>query len=793
MSYRFALFFFCIASFIGTSQTFIEDFEDLSSLSDWYFLNNSDSPNANWGNGNTNNFNAYNGTAFLGVGYESSNSLDPVTLSNWAVSPSRTFNNGDVITFYSRRINFTPVFPDRLEVRMSSAGNSIYTGFSAEDTGDFNTLLLSINADLTSTGYPSEWTQYTVIISGLNGPVNGRIAFRYFVPDGGPGGSNSNYIGVDSFTYYSSLAAPENDDCETAIELNHTIACTPETGNLQVATESLPGCDGMANNDVWYAFTASTNAASIEILGSSDLDAVLEIYSGTCANLNSLACINNGYEGDEEATISNNLVVGSTYYVRVYDWNDWVPNTMDFTICIEAFEQCAISPGINSNIEAEFCGENENGGCFALQPSYQDVNCGESIYGSSRVQNGIKDYDWYRFTINDPGTLNIMENSEFPITLEVFNIANCSVPQVVASASFNACAQNTLSAELPVGTYALAVSPTSSNDLTCNEFNHYEINFGLPISTVTLDVSSDTISLCEGTDVYISSNQTGGSFLWFLDNENISVQDSVGISSSGLLFLNYTNNNACPSNYSDSVIIILSATNEALFDYGSSVLCIGDGLIENDNSETGYYSSEFGLNLDTITGTINTNLSEQGSYIIMHQTTGICPDYDSIEVSIGEYIPVVFQLPNTILCDTAVEINLEALPLGGVFSGNGIDGNTFYPSLSGIGTHQINYSYNNEGCISSESQEITVENCSSLQELNHAIKIWPNPFQEKIEIELPNDTKYSLINIQGQVVIDGFSESSKIIELNLSNIDNGMYYVILESDKKRSAIPIVKR
>lgn len=793
MSYRFALFFFYIASFIGTSQTFIEDFEDLSSLSDWYFLNNSDSPNANWGNGNTNNFNAYNGTAFLGVGYESSNSLDPVTLSNWAVSPSRTFNNGDVITFYSRRINFTPVFPDRLEVRMSSAGNSIYTGFSAEDTGDFNTLLLSINADLTSTGYPSEWTQYTVIISGLNGPVNGRIAFRYFVPDGGPGGSNSNYIGVDSFTYYSSLAAPENDDCETAIELNHTIACTPETGNLQVATESLPGCDGMANNDVWYAFTASTNAASIEILGSSDLDAVLEIYSGTCANLNSLSCINNGYEGDEEATISNNLVVGSTYYVRVYDWNDWVPNTMDFTICIEAFEQCAISPGINSNIEAEFCGENENGGCFALQPSYQDVNCGESIYGSSRVQNGIKDYDWYRFTINDPGTLNIMENSEFPITLEVFNIANCSVPQVVASASFNACAQNTLSAELPVGTYALAVSPTSSNDLNCNEFNHYEINFGLPISTVTLDVSSDTISLCEGTDVYISSNQTGGSFLWFLDNENISVQDSVGISSSGLLFLNYTNNNACPSNYSDSVIIILSATNEALFDYGSSVLCIGDGLIENNNSETGYYSSEFGLNLDTITGTINTNLSEQGSYIIMHQTTGICPDYDSIEVSIGEYIPVVFQLPNTILCDTAVEINLEALPLGGVFSGNGIDGNTFYPSLSGIGTHQINYSYNNEGCISSESQEITVENCSSLQELNHAIKVWPNPFQEKIEIELPNDTKYSLINIQGQVVIDGFSESSKIIELNLSNIDNGMYYVILESDKKRSAIPIVKR
>ena len=237
MRYKLTFVLFSLWSFVNYSQTFFEDFEDLNSLSDWYFINNSDSPGDSWGSGNTNNFNAYDGLSFLGVGYESSYSSVPVTLSNWAVSPSRTFNNGDVITFYSRRINFTPVFPDRLEVRMSTEGNSMYTGFSSEDVGDFSTLLLSINPDLSSTGYPANWTQYTILISGLNGPVNGRIAFRYFVPDGGPGGSNSNYIGIDAFTYYSSLPAPENDNCETAIELAHSATCTPENGNLQVATE----------------------------------------------------------------------------------------------------------------------------------------------------------------------------------------------------------------------------------------------------------------------------------------------------------------------------------------------------------------------------------------------------------------------------------------------------------------------------------------------------------------------------------------------------------------------------
>ena len=90
-------------------------------------------------------------------------------------------------------------------------------------------------------------------------------------------------------------------------------------------------------------------------------------------------------------------------------------------------------------------------------------------------------------------------------------------------------------------------------------------------------------------------------------------------------------------------------------------------------------------------------------------------------------------------------------------------------------------------------QEITVENCSSLLELAHHIKIWPNPFEDQIQIELPNNTKYSLINIQGQIVTQGFSESSGIIELNLANIESGMYYVMLKSHLKHSTIPIVKR
>jgi hypothetical protein len=74
-------------------------------------------------------------------------------------------------------------------------------GSTATSVGDFTTLLLSVNPDQNATGYPQTWTQYTATLSGIGTPTNGRLAFRYFVTDGGANGTNSNYIGIDTVEY----------------------------------------------------------------------------------------------------------------------------------------------------------------------------------------------------------------------------------------------------------------------------------------------------------------------------------------------------------------------------------------------------------------------------------------------------------------------------------------------------------------------------------------------------------------------------------------------------------------
>lgn len=196
------------------SQAFTENFDNITTLtgSGWYQQNNS-APigSLGWFQGTATTatptpgpFNSYNGAAnsYIAANFNSTGSTG--TISNWLLTPNRTFRNGDVFTFYTRKPTIgvgQTDYPDRLEVRMSTNGMSTDVGTAGTGIGDFTTLLLSINSTLVANVYPQVWTQYTITISGLSAPTSGRIAFRYFVTSAGSLGSNSDYIGIDNVVY----------------------------------------------------------------------------------------------------------------------------------------------------------------------------------------------------------------------------------------------------------------------------------------------------------------------------------------------------------------------------------------------------------------------------------------------------------------------------------------------------------------------------------------------------------------------------------------------------------------
>ncbi len=183
------------------AQTFSESFNTIDTLpgSGWATINNSEPlGTANWFQGNVSFFAPQAGAGYIAANVNSTAAHG--TISNWLITPARTLTNGDTFQFWTRTVS-TPVFPDRLQVRLSSAGNSTNVGTTSTSVGDFSVVLLDINPTYTTGGYPSTWTQFTAVVSGLPAPTLGRFALRYFVEDGGALGSHSTYIGVDEALY----------------------------------------------------------------------------------------------------------------------------------------------------------------------------------------------------------------------------------------------------------------------------------------------------------------------------------------------------------------------------------------------------------------------------------------------------------------------------------------------------------------------------------------------------------------------------------------------------------------
>ena len=196
----------CLLSFGSTfSQAINEGFSNVAGLTaaGWNQQNLSTpiGSNPNWVQGDPVNMpfsaNSLPANSYIAANYNSV--VGAATISNWLISPMLNLNNGDVITFYTRGTG--SVFADNLQVRLSTNGSSTNVGASNISVGDFSNLLLEINPTLNAALYPAIWTQYTITISGLATPTTGRIAFRYYVPNGGPTGLNSDLIGIDDFVY----------------------------------------------------------------------------------------------------------------------------------------------------------------------------------------------------------------------------------------------------------------------------------------------------------------------------------------------------------------------------------------------------------------------------------------------------------------------------------------------------------------------------------------------------------------------------------------------------------------
>lgn len=129
---------------------------------------------------------------------------------------------------------------------------------------------------------------------------------------------------------------PANDNCSGAVALtvNAGNTCTVTTAGTSVsATQSQAACTGTADDDVWYSFVATAGTHQVTVTPGTLSDAVLQVFSGSCAGLTSLICQDATFGATAESATISGLVVGNTYYVRVYSFGG-AGNQGTFTMCV---------------------------------------------------------------------------------------------------------------------------------------------------------------------------------------------------------------------------------------------------------------------------------------------------------------------------------------------------------------------------------------------------------------------------------------------------------------------------
>jgi gliding motility-associated-like protein len=174
------------------------------------------------------------------------------------------------------------------------------------------------------------------------------------------------------------------------------------------------------------------------------------------------------------------------------------------------------------------------------------------------------------------------------------------------------------------------------------------------------------------------------------------------------------------------------------------------------------------------TNTVNVDWSMIGSGFIPNgiQVTGFdinnCPSLPiSVDLNVFNVLPVIN--PIGPFCSYDEFVNLQGTPIGGVFSGDGVMGNDFYPG-NVIGNDTITYVYTQSGCMF----DTTTTTIVYPQPILDSITPY-NPFYEICEGDSVNVMFSALSNLLGYNIWSWMSNDYESDNFNISFDDEGMF------------------
>jgi len=682
-----------------------------------------------------------------------------------------------------------------ISVTPTTTTNYTVTGTS---TGCSNTKTVSVTVNTT----PTVSAGSTTICSGTSAGLTATGATTYSWNTG----ASTASISVTPTTTTNYTVTGTTTGCTDTKTLSVTVKTTPT-----VAANNATVCSGnpasiTASGATTYSWNTGATTASISVTPTTTTNYTVVGTTLGCTNTKIVSVMVNNLPN--VSVSSTTICSGSTGTLvasgaATYTWNTGAtgPNL-------------SVSPSSNTTYTVT---GTSSAGCVKTNTASVTLGSAPSIAvnsaticsGSSTIlsASGVSSYTWN--TGANTATISVSPSSTSVYTVSG-NLTGCgttatstvgvsvNTTPTVAVGNATICSGNTANLTASGATsYSWSTGATTASvSVTPTTTTNYVVT-GTSVgctNTKTVSVTVNNLPNVASTSATICAGSTGtitasgaNTYTWNTGatGANLTVSPTSGTT--------YTVTGTSVAGCVKTATAFVNVTSAPSISVNSSTICSGSTTTLTASGVTSYSWN---------TGSTSPNISVNPTGTTVYTVTGYLSGCGTLATQTATVS--VNALPNVTLgsiagplCTNNAAVTLSGSPSGGNFSGTGVVGSSFDPSVSGAGTFTVMYYYTDgNNCSSVDSKTVSVSLCTGINELSSSsISVYPNPAKDVVQISmsasLVSQATIEMYDAIGKLVISE-RVNNTITTLSLTDYAKGMYSIRVVSENNQSIIKLIR-
>lgn len=381
-------------------------------------------------------------------------------------------------------------------------------------------------------------------------------------------------------------------------------------------------------------------------------------------------------------------------------------------------------------------------------------------------------------------TVNVVVNPLPTITLSASNTTICAGSSSVLTAAggstyaWSMGLSGTVNTVYPTTNTTYSITGTDGNGCVNSASATIVVNAA---PTVTAAASPTTI--CAGESVTLTGSGNALAYSW---DGGSTITNPITVTPATTTTYLVGGANAFGCTGTATVTVTVNAAPTVTATATPTSICAGSSSILTAGGASTYvWNGSVTDNPYTVTPGSTTTYSVTGT------SASGCSGTTLVSVTVNALPTVMVDFPSDVatVCMDSLVILSGGSPVGGTWSGTGVTGSNFVANTAGSFT--ITYAFTDgNGCSSTATGTITVENCTSISEFSsNEMVVYPNPANDVITIAFgkvdASQVVVSIFDVSGRLVSnESISVNGSSAEVSVNQLPAGVYTlkVTLETD-----------